>query len=287
MMRFSTEFRGLLLSPVTLVAWGALSLCCALSGPFGSYGVFDLPTRMALWGVTLAKAFVIALALRCAAHALLHRHSRQVRTLASVVLIVPFVALPVHAVTQHMAEGVGLPGPGLVEIVLFTIVVTLTMSLLRHLSDRAGLRAAARLARAGGGMTGGGMAGGGMAGGGAVGGMAAGGPARPRVPPRLLTRLPEPLRAPLVRISVSDHRVEVQTEAGTACLLMRFANALGELGETEGLRIHQSHWVATRAVAALVPDGAGLAVMLRDGRRLPVSRPNQAAARAAFGRRQV
>lgn len=108
-------------------------------------------------------------------------------------------------------------------------------------------------------------------------------PEAARGAPRLLDRLPPHLRGPLTHLSMADHYVEVHTEKGSALVLMRFADAIGETGSIEGLQIHRSHWVARAAVARLVRENAKPMVELRSGIRLPVSRSFLAAARAAFG----
>ncbi len=105
-------------------------------------------------------------------------------------------------------------------------------------------------------------------------------PAKPE-PPRLLQRLPLDRRGRLISMSVADHYVEVTTSAGTALLLMRLSDAIAETGDTEGLQIHRSHWVALDAVRAARRDGQGAVLTLTDGRELPVSRANLAKVKAA------
>jgi DNA-binding LytR/AlgR family response regulator len=73
-------------------------------------------------------------------------------------------------------------------------------------------------------------------------------------------------------LSVRDHYVVVQTDRGQSTLLMRFADALGELDGIEGMRVHRSHWVAKTAVAGLERSGGKVHVRLQDGRLVPVSR---------------
>lgn len=98
--------------------------------------------------------------------------------------------------------------------------------------------------------------------------------------PRILARLEPALRAPLVRLSVNDHYVEVVTEAGATNLLMRFADALAEVEGVPGLRVHRSHWVADGAVRGARRDGGRVILSLSDGAEVPVSRPNLAAVEA-------
>lgn len=99
--------------------------------------------------------------------------------------------------------------------------------------------------------------------------------------PRLMARLPDHLWGDLVRLSSSDHYVEVVTAKGRETLLMRFADALAELDGVEGARVHRSHWVAKQAVAANERENGRIFLRLVDGSRIPVSRSYMEDARAA------
>tara|TARA_R110000868_G_scaffold411515_1_gene704962 strand:- start:32736 stop:33665 length:930 start_codon:yes stop_codon:yes gene_type:complete len=95
-----------------------------------------------------------------------------------------------------------------------------------------------------------------------------------------LKRLPPDLGRDIIRVSALDHYVEVQTRAGTTLLLMRFADALEELEDIGGLRIHRSHWVARQAIRRVLRQDRALLVEMVDGARLPVSRSQQGGVRA-------
>ncbi len=268
------DYRRLLFAPVTLVGWAGTTLLFAASGPFGSYVDFDFGQRLILWGLCLAKCFAIAVAVRCVIWATLRHHGTLVATLATVVLIVPGVTLPVHAVARQVAGSVGVHGPHLVEIAVFSFVIAAAMTGLRFVAEKPVPEPPEDHAAT------------------VVQGVeATAGPADDAavqpVAGRLVQRLPEALHAPVVRLSVNDHYVEIETEAGTGRLLMRFSDALDELGAQPGMRIHRSHWVAETAVAGVERSGTRMDVRLRDGRRLPVSRANQKAVLAAFGHPQA
>ncbi len=102
-------------------------------------------------------------------------------------------------------------------------------------------------------------------------------PAAPEV--RFLRRLPKHLGQRLISVSVSDHYVEAVTDRGKHLVLMRFADALDELGEAAGMQIHRSHWVAFEAVTKPVKRSGKLHLALADGRELPVARSKLAAVR--------
>ena len=59
--------------------------------------------------------------------------------------------------------------------------------------------------------------------------------------------------------------------------------AVEVLGDTEGMRLHRSHWIAADHVARLKRDNGKLFIVTRDGMEMPVSRPYADAVRHRFG----
>ncbi|HEX9946677.1 MAG TPA: LytTR family DNA-binding domain-containing protein [Allosphingosinicella sp.] len=86
-----------------------------------------------------------------------------------------------------------------------------------------------------------------------------------------LRRLPPALGPDLLSLQMQDHYVEARTALGTALILMRFRDAVAELGEA-GLQVHRSWWAAFDAMEALERDGRSARLRLRGGDSLPVSR---------------
>ena len=96
---------------------------------------------------------------------------------------------------------------------------------------------------------------------------------RPAPEPPLLARLPVESRAELLHLRMQDHYVEVHTAVGMELLLMRFRDALREVENVNGLRVHRSHWVAHAAVVSVERRrGGGLTLRLVNGSEVPVSR---------------
>jgi hypothetical protein len=72
---------------------------------------------------------------------------------------------------------------------------------------------------------------------------------------RFLDRLPDDIGRDIIYLSAAAHYVDVITSAGSASILLRFSDAVSELGDT-GIRVHRSHWVAYRHVKqAIRRDG--------------------------------
>lgn len=90
--------------------------------------------------------------------------------------------------------------------------------------------------------------------------------------PAIFERIPVHMRAPLVSLSVMDHYVEITTKKGKSLVLMRLGDAMREVGDTAGVQIHRSHWVAVDAVKGVSRGDGKATVTLVDGRSLPVSR---------------
>ncbi|MCW0981404.1 LytTR family transcriptional regulator [Agrobacterium sp. BT-220-3] len=100
--------------------------------------------------------------------------------------------------------------------------------------------------------------------------------------PAILDRLGPERRGNLLRLSVRDHYTEVVTTRGRQLVLLRFADAMNEIGQTQGLQVHRSHWIADADVVSLRKQAGRLHVMTRDGSEIPVSRSHSAAVQARF-----
>ncbi|HEY4029581.1 MAG TPA: LytTR family DNA-binding domain-containing protein [Caulobacteraceae bacterium] len=100
--------------------------------------------------------------------------------------------------------------------------------------------------------------------------------------PKFFERLPVKLRgAELYAIEAEDHYLRLHTSRGSDLILMRLADAIGELDGLEGAQTHRSWWVARAAVAdARRSDGRGVLV-LKTGVEAPVSRSFAGALRQA------
>jgi hypothetical protein len=91
-------------------------------------------------------------------------------------------------------------------------------------------------------------------------------------PTRLFVKLPAALGKDILALQAEDHYVRVHTSKGSALLLMRMADAIDDLGELEGMRVHRSWWVSRHAVAASSTQGRKLFLTLTNGIAAPVTR---------------
>lgn len=244
-------YKRALCSPAFPVVWVALSVFGVVSGPFGTGTALSLGARMVFWPLIVAIGILVGVAIR-----LYVTRQLGIRAVWRVALniagVATFVLTPLAWALQSWLTdepGAAPLQPALIAIYVF--VASLTTTALRHAFRLRPKHRAAFVP-----------------------------PASPPAeevpePPRLLLRLTPEQHAPIMRMQVRDHYVDVVTEAGTHSLLMRFADAISELGETEGLRVHRSHWVAGAAVKSLRRDKGRLRLVTRDGAEVPVSKTYQ------------
>lgn len=94
--------------------------------------------------------------------------------------------------------------------------------------------------------------------------------------PAFLARVRPERDGELLALQADGHYLRVYTVAGSDLILYRLGDALAELPDSEGMRVHRSWWVAERAVS---PDTAGDRLRLVNGLEVPVSRSYRVQAR--------
>lgn len=90
--------------------------------------------------------------------------------------------------------------------------------------------------------------------------------------PRLMRRLPDGAVGPILRLSASDHMVEVHLPDASHNLRMRFVDAIAEMDGVPGDCAHRSHWVTFAAVTGVKRDKGRILLMISNGDEVPVSR---------------
>ncbi len=97
-------------------------------------------------------------------------------------------------------------------------------------------------------------------------------PTKPPPGPSFLARVRPEMRGDLVALSAELHYLRVFTTRGEDLVLFGFGQALEELGDTNGLKIHRSHWVNLAYVKTRRKSGGQLTIETTTGVTLPVSR---------------
>ena len=87
--------------------------------------------------------------------------------------------------------------------------------------------------------------------------------------------------ARLIAIEAHDHYLKVHTDAGAELITLRFSDAINDLVQAHGWRVHRSWWVAADAIEEVRWRRGGGEIRLLDGLRAPVSRTYSARLREA------
>lgn len=108
-------------------------------------------------------------------------------------------------------------------------------------------------------------------------------PPAPPEPPQadFLARSAPQLGGRLLALQAEDHYLRVITDAGSALVLMRLADAVREVPPADGMQVHRSWWVGYCAVKSIRKEPGRISLGLADGTLVPVSRTYQAAVKAA------
>ena len=241
------EIRPILRSKAFWVFLLALSAVLALAGPFGTGASMPITLRLIYWPLIVMTTGTVGFVVGFVGCDVIHSYGvpKWLASLFSGVLC----SLPVTAIVFTVNAVFLSPGDLSVEdgpLALSILVISTVISFATYL------------------------------------GFFADAPARPALPPytgrpRLLDRLPDEQRAPLISLEATDHYTRITTDRGTAMILLRFSDAIAEAAPTPGLRLHRSHWVALDRITVVRRDGPRAVVTTSDGRDIPVSRTHVSA----------
>jgi hypothetical protein len=98
--------------------------------------------------------------------------------------------------------------------------------------------------------------------------------------PHFLQRTRGLAQSQLLAIRAEDHYVRVIADSGEDLVLYRFSDALEELRDKPGYRVHRSYWVARDAIVTIEPENKNYVAVLKNGLRVPISRSNVGLLRA-------
>lgn len=85
----------------------------------------------------------------------------------------------------------------------------------------------------------------------------------------------------LIAIEAHDHYVKVHTDAGVELITLRFSDAIDDLAQAHGWRVHRSWWVAADTIKEVRWRRGGGELRLLGDLRVPVSRTYSARLREA------
>ena len=264
------ELQLFLRSPRFWATFGAVVLIFWVTGPYGTGERLAAAPRLGFWLVIHGAAWSIAILFVTIANLLLMKRvdSTFLRMVAGAAAAAPAIGLVTEAIsaatfgeTVKTATLVESMFSGLLLSVLFCTLTFMTMNAedkRRMGGETADVATSPDETPA-----------------------AASGSTPAEVP--LMRRLKPELRGPLLRLEVEDHYVAITTTRGRELVLLRFSDALGELGDAAGLQVHRSHWVADDHVDRFVRTDGRMKLVLKDGQEVPVSRSHADSVRARWG----
>jgi DNA-binding LytR/AlgR family response regulator len=227
-------------------AWGLISTLLAVIAPYQAVMGYGFSSRLGYWACVNAMAILVA--------ASLHEHLRlryqagglaveALTALAQAAVIGPMVWLVnIHVFGFEVRGAAWLAQFTLIAFIVATCVALIRyeMQKIRHfaLADHGGMVASVLTQ-----------------------------PPRPA----FLDRLETPLVGDVLMVSADNHYLEVVTTDGQGRVLMRFRDAMAELDDLPGFRIHRSHWVARSHLRRVRQDGRRYMAELTCGLMLPVS----------------
>jgi len=232
MVVFLSKFRQELFKPVKLVVWMFLSAFIGFSGPFGSYMSMSLPVRFLYWSTIVASSIILVSVIKCLLYALRPNTGFWQHALLTSGIFSLIYTPLVHIGTRVFFKASEIYILPVRNLFVMVFAISVSIHAIKY-SLTAGSR---------------------------------------QNQPRLMRRLPEEIRAPILRLTVRDHHVDVFTEKGEVELRLRFADAVEEMEGVDGLCVHRSHWVTVAAVTGSERANGRIFLILRDGSKVPVSR---------------
>lgn len=237
------EWRSHMVMPVRMAIFAAVAVILTVAGPFNTGDAMRTLPRFAYWTVIIVTCYSVGYFGNQCAEAWTQGKGIVMRAGLAAVLTASGVLAVIYLI-NGLAIGFWPSGTALAIIAGNVVVISTVITLVFQIADHA---------------------------------------ATPDkgTPPALLDRLPYDKRGPLVALSVEDHYVRVRTTKGEDMILMRLADAIREVGDTRGLQVHRSHWIALDQVAGAARKGDGAVISLTHGNDIPVSRANVPAIKEA------
>jgi hypothetical protein len=228
--------------------WTAIGVVMAILGPFGS-SERSLPERLLYWQICMVGGGFIGVAIDEPVRRRVENF--WLRVLVVSVAMTPFVTLLV-GVTNHYLAPMRLTFANVTEPTFQVFVVCFAVMCFRQLAWAEPVQVIV-------------------------------GPQPPKDPTAAFRKRLSAKRrgAVLIAVEAEDHYLRVHTDAGDELITARFGDALAELAEAPGFRIHRSWWVSADAIDQVRwLRGRGEA-RLKCGLTVPVSRSNAGALKAA------
>ena len=226
----------------TLVGAAVVGAFLAYGGAFGSANLPLLPRFATVIAMACIGALIGMASFRFAGRVGLFNIGLWRQALGGGLIMIAPMSLVIWA-ADSIAAGALLPASALPQLALTVSVICVAMTFLAVAFNRSVELMTMTSANAGG------------------------------APAKFLDRLPPKLRgAELYAVEAEDHYLRLHTSKGQDLILMRLADAIGELDGIEGAQAHRSWWVARAAIAEAKRGDGRATLTLKDGCEVPVSR---------------
>lgn len=255
------EWTTLIRSPRLWATFAIVVLIFVATGPSGTMEDMGLAERAAFWTLLHAAAWTVAIVVITLGEIALADRMRSTLALLTVnaVIATPFVALAIELIRWSWT-GATPSSTSFGQQLLVCLPLSVLFSLLTHLTMSAAPSETSSAHEIPAKVT-----------------------SQSEEPPPLIARLKLEVRGPIVHLTVEDHYTVVTTSRGRQLILLRFSDALKEIGSLDGLQTHRSHWVAADHVTGLTRSHGRLIIRLKSGAEIPVSRSYAEAVRQRFG----
>lgn len=244
-----------ILAPTPILSWVAGSILTAAIGPFGTYDSVPFYQRLIFWAVILFVALVVSEVIQKMICLLAPSWGIIKQTVLSCITFIFFYWFFIVATINRFYKDIAFPPP----LVLLLIIsgVTASIFVIIYLVAPEALQISTKTPQ----------------------------PETPSEPETQEEPCVEPISSrifmrrlgpeagtQLVRLAMRDHYIEAITNTGSKLVHMRFADALSEIADLNGGKIHRSHWVNFDEIIAVVKEGTRIGFRMSDGVIVPIAR---------------
>lgn len=262
---FAAAFQRLFV-PRVLTIWLLAALAGTIMGPFGTYSGLDWGQRGVFWGLISASSVFLSTFIRSLRRHIWGEISDTLREILHVTVLTLCLSPLVYGLAVYYRVEAASGANGYLRVLLFVMLLCGPLSALRRINHNEELlsrdspKEVQQMSYDPLGMM----------------GDAANEPHDPEVSTdgdcRLMARMPTGTTGPILHLAARDHFVDVELDGALVSLRMSFSDAVAEMDAVPGFITHGAHWVAEAAIVSLSKKDGQLAVLLKNGRSVPVSR---------------
>lgn len=250
MKQLYSEWRERVFKPFNFILWIVATVIATLTGPFGTFATMDWVPRATFWTIAIGGSFAAAFLVMPLARTISPTDNLWQRETLCSLLFALVYAPPLWLLVDTWSQSDGGAPVSLTLIFFASLVMAMAVAFLRAVSLETPMgpfdlqRDYPHLVP----------------------------PSSKTTAPRLLKRLPDQAKGPILRLQADDHLVRVHTPDQIHDLRIRLSDAIAEMEGTEGFYVHRSHWLTRQAIAQVKRAKGRVTIVTKDGGEVPVSR---------------